>query len=96
MTKRKTARIDTLEDDEEVIQIEAPNNWLENLYMELGEEAKALVKTAVEAPEELLSILAPKRPTASRKALKAYMIDVLDWSPSKVERVSEEISLAVG
>lgn len=69
--------------------------WLTRLCSEISDEAKALIQIVLEAPEELGDTLRTSAPLTSAKALRAYMIDALDWTPEKVDTVWREVELCL-
>lgn len=70
-------------------------NWFQNLLQEVSEEGQVLLRTVVEAPKEVLAELYPKRRTPDienrRQVIKAYLVDVLDWDHSKLDRAWKEV-----
>lgn len=69
-----------------------PNTWIKKLIAELSEEARVLVNTIIESPEELYHAVKPSRPVRSKTALKNYLIDVMDWDSHKFERIFTEVA----
>jgi len=65
--------------------------WLKNLLEEIGSEASVMIKTIIEAPDELVKMMSPTAPVSSRKAVDNYLVNVLDWSTKDVDRVKKEI-----
>lgn len=72
-------------------ELPCKESWLSRVFREIGEEARAMIEIALEAPEELADEIRTSAPVSSGKALRAYMIDVMDWTPKKVEKIWREI-----
>jgi len=67
-------------------------NWFQTFLNELTEETHALVKVIFEAPEELCEAIKPSQPKTSQRKLRQYMIDVLDWTTTEVDRAFQEVA----
>ncbi len=79
-------------EDNPFIKKDTQPSWIQSLLNELTEEAQHLIKVIFEAPEELYEAIRPSRPKTSQKKLRAYMIDVLDWTSEDVKRAFKEVS----
>jgi len=66
-------------------------NWFKKFLNELTEESQKLINILFEAPEELYEGIRPNRPKTSQRKLRAYMIDVLDWTTEDVNKAFKEI-----
>ena len=79
-----------LDQHEEKWEPEA-KRWIDSLMEEIGEEARELVQTILEAPDELREVMSPTSPYKSNKAIESYMIDVLDWTRKDLLSARQEI-----
>ena len=70
---------------------ETKPNWLKKFMGEISEESHTLIKILFESPEELYHTIRPTSPIRSKKALKDYMIDVMDWSSKDFNTAASEI-----
>lgn len=83
------------EEVDRMAEAEQPFSFIEELKKDLSQEASHLVRIILEAPEELAEVVAPRRPKKSEAAVKAYLIDVLDWTRHEVERAWEEVRVCL-
>ncbi|RLF30309.1 MAG: hypothetical protein DRN14_00200 [Thermoplasmata archaeon] len=83
---------DLTDDNDLAHQLPSTSSWIGDIMQEIGDEARALVKVVCEAPDELRKEIIRGKQERRAEALKAYMIDVLDWHPEKVNTVWREVS----
>jgi len=78
-------------DNPTFVEQETKPNWFKNFLNELSEETQQLVKIIFEAPEELYETVKPNCPKLSKKAIRNYMIDAMDWDEIRIEKSFAEI-----
>lgn len=79
-------------EDLESIDPEQKPSMVSKLFSDLGEEARLMVRTVLEAPNELKELITTGRGVrAAREAVRTYMIDELDWTTDEVDKIWSEI-----
>ena len=83
--------------DEDEVQFEPEDkpNWTDELLKEVGEEARHLLKTIVDAPAEILDLMAPSLCAKARDAVKCYLIDEMDWEKKQFQNAWKEIEVCL-
>jgi len=74
--------------------LSAKPNWIQNLIIEAGEEAQALLQILRDAPDDLIKGICPAQGRVNvtkQNNLRTYLIDTLDWPWEKVDRAFEGI-----
>ena len=90
--KNPTVPISTLTKDEShPVQFAGPENWIRQLLVTLGEDARIIVSTILEAPGELYQDLSDNAPKRSRQAVRKYFIRQ-GWEESRIEHAWEEVA----
>lgn len=73
----------------------ARTGWLEGLMRDLGEDARALVETILQAPTEIAADLAPRTRRRGRAAIHRYMEEKQGWSPTRIATAWQEVEVAL-
>lgn len=91
----KGGEVETNEESHEELEPVFRPHWLDNLLQELSEEGRVLVRTIVEAPEEIAHEFMPHRGRPSTKrqmtAVRSYLVDRLDWDWRTFHRAYREV-----
>jgi len=69
-------------------------SWIQRTLSEMEQEGAALVRIILEAPGEVINEIKPShhhKPIESKRHLKRYLIDVMDWPRPKILKAFEEI-----
>lgn len=75
-----------------IFEVEAKESWFPKLLRELNDDAKLLVMSAIEAPNELNSIVRERAPKASKEALLQYAVDTLGWDANRINLAWSEVA----
>jgi hypothetical protein len=89
--KRHTQSLSTADGQDLLRQMPAKQNWLERLIRDLGEDARAIVQTLLDAPREIAEDLSPRRPKRAAAALRQFLV-AHGWGDDKINNAWQEVS----
>ena len=75
-----------------IFETPAHEPYLIGLFRELGEDAKCLIDTAIEAPGELQNVIRERAPKSSQRALREYMQTTLCWDDTRLSTAWLEVA----
>jgi len=77
--------------DSDLDRLESRDSWLDSLWSEISEEARALVGILLETPEEIAEEFSPRAPVRVRRMAKQYAINHWGWSAGDANQIWEEV-----
>jgi hypothetical protein len=69
-----------------------PTSWIQNLVMELGDDARTVVSLVLMAPAELAEEMEVRTCARARTALRTFLEEKLGWNDNRVETAWEEVA----
>lgn len=84
----------TPDDRSDLRETPAKPSRVERLLLDLGEDARTLVRTIIDAPGELIEAITPRRRVSSARRIRSYMF-AQGWSAERLRLAWQEVSAAL-